>query len=254
MRRFIFFIISILCGANVIAQETESDAPADSLTVSTEQVEADTLITPKRIFSGISVTADIGKLGLGQLVNYEDKQAFSAHLLFMEKIQLSAEYGRGTISPVEAFKNVVYQVEGDYMRFGIDYVTRLKTKNFLSLGLRRASGTYSDMGTITVFSASDLSEDYVRTFSRADQTANWWEIVISSETKLTDDFTGKEDQMNILHKLLDNFYFGLHFRVRFALDYQVQEGVDTYTIPGYGRTFDNSVPAVSLYLRYRLGF
>ena len=185
MRRFIFFIISILYGATVIAQEIESDAPADSLAVSTEQVEADTLKTPKRIFSGISVTADIGKLGLGQLVNYEDKQAFSAHLLFMEKIQLSAEYGRGTISPVEAFKNVVYQVEGDYMRFGIDYVTRLKTKNFLSLGLRRASGTYSDMGTITVFSASDLSEDYVRTFSRADQTANWWEIVISSETKLT---------------------------------------------------------------------
>ena len=238
MKASIFFIISLFLTFTVLGQEE-----IDSL---------ESFKVPVKTFSGISLTADIGKLGMAQLVDYEDKRAFTAHMEFFGKFQISAEYGQATISPVEAFKNVAYRVEGDYMRFGADYVIQLKTKNFLSFGVRRSMGSYSDFGTITIVSDSDLSADYQRSFARNDLSADWWEVVISTETKLTNDFTGKE--MNTLQKLLDNFYFGLHYRLRFALNYDPQQGIDTYTIPGYGRTFDNSVPVVSLYLRYRLGF
>ncbi|MEL7148377.1 MAG: DUF6048 family protein [Bacteroidota bacterium] len=239
MKIFIFFTISILWSLSAMSQEDESSVDT-------------TLLQQPGFFSGISVTADIGKLGLAQLVEFEDKKAFTAHLEFFGKFQLSAEYGMGTIAPIEAFENVAYSVEGDYTRLGADYITNIKLKNFISFGVRRAMSNYSDKGTVTIVSGSDLSNDYQRSFARSNLSANWWEVVISSETKLTRDFTGKE--MNALQKVLDNFYFGLHYRLKFALDYDPQEGIDTYTIPGYGRTFDRTVPAVSLYLRYRLGF
>ena len=240
MKASIFFIISMLLHIAALGQETDA--------------VADTVKAPAKFFSGVSVTADIGKPGLAQIAGFEDKLAFSAHLEFMGYLQLSAEYGRATMVPEEPFQNVAYRVEGDYIGLGVDYVTQIKTKNFLSVGIRRMTGNYSDLGTVTIESNSMLSDDYQRTFARNDLSANWWEFVVSSETKLIEDFTGKRDEMNTIHKVLDNFYFGLHFRLRFALDYVAQEGIDTYTIPGYGRTFDNSVPAVNLYLRYRLGF
>lgn len=238
MKTFIFFIISILI-ASVSFGQAEGN-PNDSSKVK------------RSLLSGISITADIGKLGLGQLVAYEDKKAFSAHILFFDRFQISGEYGQGIITPEDAFDNINYRSEGNFLRFGIDYSIKVKSKNFISLGIRKATAEYSDQGTVVIISNSDLSEDYIRTFSRNSLSANWWEFVIVSETKLTPINT--DDKKTAFKSFMDNFYFGLNFRIRFLLDYPVQEGIDTYTIPGYGRTFDKSTPAVNLFLKYSIDF
>lgn len=238
MKRFIFFIFSLLIVSHAYSQEEDSIS--------------DTLKSKKKFFSGITLLADIGKPGLAQLVDYENKQAFSAHLIFFDHFIVSGEYGSGEINPAEAFDNVTYNSEGSFLRYGLDYQVVIKTQNFLSLGFRKANAEYSDKGIVFIQSASDLSDDYRRTFSRNNLSANWWEIVLGSETKLTP-FKSTEE-MNFLNKLLDNFYLGLTFRLRFMLNYEQQEGIDTYTIPGYGRTFDNSTPAVNLFLKYRVNF
>ncbi|MEL6562280.1 MAG: DUF6048 family protein [Bacteroidota bacterium] len=238
MKRFIFFIFSLLIASLALGQEADS--------------AADTLSPKKKVLSGFTILADAGKPGLAQLVDYENKLAFSAHLIFFDHFVLSGEYGTGEISPEQAFDNVNYTSDGNFFRYGIDYQVVIKTKNYLSIGFRRANADYSDQGSVFIQSASVLSDDYLRTFSRNSLSANWWEVVLGSETKLTP--IKSKEEMNIIDKLLDNFYFGLTYRLRFNLNYQQQEGIDTYTIPGYGRTFDNSTPAVNLFLKYRIKF
>lgn len=237
MKRFTFFIFSLLIAAQVFGQD--------------ESV-SDTLKPKKKVFSGLALLADIGKPGLAQLVDYENKLAFSAHLFFFDHFILSGEFGTGEISPEQAFNNVSYTSDGNFFRYGVDYQVVIKTENYLSIGFRRANADYSDQGSVFIQSASVLSEDYLRTFSRNSLSADWWEVVLGSETKLTP--TKSKEEMNIVNKLLDNFYFGLTYRLRFNLNYQQQEGIGTYTIPGYGRTFDDSTPAVNLYLKYRIKF
>ncbi len=209
--------------------------------------------TKKKIFSGISITADIGKLIVGQTLDFEDKWAFSGHLLFLDHLQLSTEIGSGTINPENAFENVFYTVSGNFSRFGVDYVTEIKGNSNISFGLRRGSAKYEDSGTITIPSESSLSNDFRRSFDRPELEANWWELVLISETKFSKKI--KKGNRNPLYLFAKNIYYGLNFRLKFNLDYPVQDDViDTYTIPGYGRTFDKTSPAINLFIKYKLGF
>jgi len=239
MKKYIFFIISCFWASFCLAQETEV---------------ADTTLSnnTRQIFSGFSFSLDVGKLAIGQIANFEDKLAFSGHLLFFGSLQISGEYGRGTINPNDAFENVAYEVDGNYNRFGLDYVKTIKTNNVLAIGFRYGSANFSDRGTIFIPSNSNLSSDFQDTFGRPNQEANWWEFIVSSETKFYKKQL-KEDS-NLLQKFASNIFIGINYRLRFNLKYEVQEDlIDIYTIPGYGRTFDRSTPAINLFIKYRIG-
>ncbi|MGB3467890.1 MAG: DUF6048 family protein [Cyclobacteriaceae bacterium] len=246
MRKFLLFFISILLsGLSVNAQDVENESDTTALIPDSVKVKAPLL-------SGISLTADIGKLITGQLSEFEDKEAYSFHILLLDKIRVSAEYGEGTITPLDAFQNVDYRSEGYFYNYGLSYVVSPKLNNYISLGVRRGQAEYSDEGIITIISDSELSGDYRRSFNRESLSATWYEFIISSETRLFKEKSSRKK--NAFNNLLGNFYLGTNFRLRFSLDYESQDNPDIYTIPGYGRTFDKTVPVVNLFLKYRIGF
>lgn len=224
------------------------DIPGDGQAESNE----DSVVVKPAFLSAVSVSADIGKLITGRLSGFEDKEVYSVHVNFLDKLRLSAEYGRATITPADAFRNIEYRTEGIFYNYGLSYVISPKAGNYLSIGVRKSEGEYKDNGTVIIISDSDLSGDYTRTFSRPLQKASWYEIVLSSETRVFKEKTSRKN--NALNNFLDNFYLGTNFRLRFALDYVAQNDPDTYAIPGYGRTFDNTVPVINLFLKYKIGF
>jgi len=60
---------------------------------------------------------------------------------------------------------------------------------------------------------------------------------------------GKKEEGDAASK----FLLGWKFRLRFLMDFQNREEPRIYSIPGYGRTFDQVVPALNFYVKYRLG-
>jgi hypothetical protein len=72
---------------------------------------------------------------------------------------------------------------------------------------------------------------------REDLEANWVELILGSESSVK-----------------GNLYFGFTFRMRFLIQSDNFEPFEVYFVPGYGRTFDNFVPALNLYVKYFIPF
>jgi hypothetical protein len=83
---------------------------------------------------------------------------------------------------------------------------------------------------------SDLFEDISETVSRTGITAQWAELSIGSEAHLGE----------------GPFYIGGYLSLRVLVSRDEFEPTDTYTIPGYGRTFDKTIPSVQLYLKWAI--
>lgn len=184
--------------------------------------------------SSIAVSVDYGKLA-AQFLNTESKYEFGGQVEFKDRIVLIGEYGFSTLTPNGAYQNTEYTSEGNYFRVGLGYKIDFTAKNNLYFSARYARSSFKDKGTLDVTSASGLYDDLLQPFVRDDLTAQWFEIVMSSEAKLW-----------------KGLYAGFHLRLRIMDKYDEQEPLDVYTIPGYGRTFDKSIPAVNLYLKYAL--
>lgn len=180
------------------------------------------------------VYIDYGKL-IGLLVDYEMKYEGGARLIFGNNIFIGAEVGNATINPKMAYKNTSYEVSGSYMRIGLGKLGALNPKTNIGFGVCYAMANYSDGGTTKLTSPSGLHEDTLQEFSRTGMKANWYEFNFISESQL--------------NKFV---YAGLNLRVRVMGNYDAQSPLDVYTIPGYGRTFDKSLPAANLFLRFKL--
>lgn len=185
---------------------------------------------------------DYGKLALS-FSNFESKFALGGEVRFFSRILLSAEYGEMQLTPDQAFENITYISEGSYLKAGAGYVGDFKQTYRLGLIARYGLSNFEDRGTIRLSDQTGLVDDYRETFERTGLTASWWELVLVSEKRL---FLNKSNPESTLNRL---FSVGFFFQVRFLIDYDSFELPDVNNIPGYGRSFDNSVPAFNLFFK-----
>jgi hypothetical protein len=158
---------------------------------------------------------------------------------------LAGEFGYAVLDPLKAYDNALYYtVEGMYWRAGIDYYMSLDAKNFYYVGFRYGSSQFEDRGQFLI--DSEFWEDYQDEFGDTDLTATWYELVFGTETILQ---IGQPDSKIYINKL----FLGWKFRFRILGNFENREPPGIYSIPGYGRTFDKTIPAVNFYLKYRFG-
>lgn len=184
------------------------------------------------LISSVSVITDYGKL-FGQLLNTESKHEYGVLLEFKNKWVVAGEFGLAKLNPDGGYQNTNYESEGHYFRAGLGYKWDMSPKNNMYLTMRYAQASFSDNGVLDITSASGIYDNISEGFERKDLSARWYEAVLSSESRL-----GK------------GLYAGFHLRFRVMDKYDEQQPIDVYTIPGYGRSFDNTIPALNLYLKY----
>lgn len=241
MKQHIKYIVSLCFFAlttQVNAQDSLQIQVKDSIEVVHIEV-ADTLEQEgtKKYFS-IILSADYGKL-ITTIAQLENKYEFNLAIQFSKNIRATADVGYGQLAPPNAIENGTYTSTGSYARIGVDYIFTLFPKTYLSLGGMYAMSTFKDEGTVEINSEIWLALS--ESFTRNDLNANWAEFVITSEATVFNNDTG----------FLSNFYWGIKFRLRFMIERPNPENFDVYAIPGYGRTWNNVVPAVNLFISYK---
>lgn len=217
----------------VVIQEGEIKAPAvvDSL-------------GKKKFISGLELAIDYGKL-MTLWTQFESKYEAGINVRFFERIVLAGEAGYDELNPLKAYDNAVYYtVRGYYARLGLDYYTSYNPKSFYYGGVRYGMSMFEDEGAFLI--DSEYWEDYEEEFGSTDITASWGEIILGTETYLK---LSKKNPDDPRSKLL----LGWKFRLRILMDFENREEPRIYSIPGYGRTFDKSVPAINFYIKYRFG-
>ncbi len=198
----------------------------------------------KKFISGVELSIDYGKL-MTLWTDFESKYEAGINLRFYEKIVLAAELGYSELNPLKAYDNALYYtVKGSYGRVGLDYYTSYDPKSFYYAGLRYGMSMFEDEGLFRI--ESEYWEDFEEGFGSTDITASWVEIIIGTETFIG---IGKKKKDNPKSRLL----LGWKFRLRILMDFENREEPRIYSIPGYGRTFDQTVPALNFYVKYRIG-
>lgn len=198
----------------------------------------------KKFISGVELALDYGKM-LTLWTNFESKYEGGINIRFYERIVLAGEFGYAELNPLKAYDNALYYtVKGSYARLGIDYYTSYDPKSFYYAGLRYGMSMFEDDGMFLI--DSDYWEDYEEGFGSKDISASWAEIIIGTETYLK---LSKKNKDNPKSKLL----FGWKFRLRILMDFENRDEPRIYSIPGYGRTFDQIAPALNFYIKYRFG-
>lgn len=187
---------------------------------------------------GIQVGIDLLKLGsfaLDTETKYEGQLGLS-----FKQLTLIIEAGYAYYASALAYKNSSdYEVEGQYYRIGIDYSFNIGLKNQLLLGLRYGlSDDFGHSGTFEV--RSELWENYTTAVPSAQKTgasATWGEAILGSQSNIA-----------------KNLYFGWYFRLRKMFERTNYAPIDIYNVPGYGKSIDQSVPALNLFLKYKIVF
>lgn len=182
--------------------------------------------------SSVALSVDYGKL-FGQFLNTESKYELGTQVELKNRLVLIGEYGYATLNPDGAYQDTDYTSTGSYYRAGLGYKIDMTQKNNLYFSVRYARAFHSDKGVIDITSASGIYNDLADPFERTGLSAQWYEVAMSSEARLW-----------------KGLYAGFHLRLRIMDKYDQQEPLDVYAIPGYGRTFDRSIPALNLYLKY----
>jgi len=186
----------------------------------------------KPILKNLSLGIDYGKLytlATPGHKRYEGSLSIESGYNF----SLIAEYGAVDRSAMEVYKNGKYDYEGSYYRLGLDFNYALAEKNTLSLGFRYAESSFSDYLTYSI--NSSLWPDYTDELSRSGLKAVWGELVLTSDSQLW-----------------DNFFLGFNFRYRRQLKFIEENVIPVYAIPGYGKARYNYIPAVNLFIKYKL--
>lgn len=215
----------------IMEDSVSIDNQAAEAPISTDSANIDYFENP----FGIQIGVDLLKLGsfaLDTETKYEAQVGIS-----YKNISLVAEAGYANYTTELAYKNSDnYEVEGEYFRVGLDYAIYKDAKNQFLFGIRYGKSTFGDQGSFEV--SSNLWNNFsyeIDSESRENSSATWVEAVVGTQTLL-----------------LKNVYFGWYFRLRKLIDRTSYEPVDIYFIPGYGKSFNGSVPALNLFLKYRI--
>lgn len=232
MMRFTRYIVSILlfiASSSAIAQ--------DSLRVTSDTDSAQ--VQPKKKGFAFIVGTDYGKLATTAF-KLDTKYEFNLGIVLFNKLRVTADYGHGELAPKNAIENGSYTSTGNYYRGGLDYVFEIAPKTNLALGLMYASSSFVDEGSIQI--QSDVWPSLNEDFKRENFSSQWVEWVLTSEKAIFNRESG----------FLTHLYFGMKFRLRFIIERPRPEEFDIYAIPGYGRTFNDIVPAVNLFITYKI--
>ena len=241
-------LMVVLCYTWSSAQEPATqDTLTRSQPVSTAEVregEPTDSIVGKKFFSGVELMVDYGKLLL-LWTKFESKYAGGVNLRFFERVVLSGEAGYSELNPLKAYEDALYYtVRGSYGRIGLDYYTSYDPSNFYYFGLRYGMSNFADEGEI--FIEGENPGELPDKFGSDGITASWMEIVLGTETFLK---IGKK--LPVEKKT--NFILGWNFSVRILTNFENRDEFPIYSIPGYGRTFNNATAAMSFYIKYRIG-
>ena len=254
MYTYIFRYISILgvllLSHTLSAQDGASEViPPDSVRaykplLQEQEIPIGDSIIHKKFLSGLELALDYGKL-LTLWTSFESKYEAGINLRFFERIVFAGELGYAELNPLKAYDNALYYtVRGSYVRLGLDYYTSYDPKSFYYAGLRYGMSVFEDEGQFLI--DSEFWEDYQEGFGSADITATWFEFVLGTETYLK---LGKSKTESPKSR----FLLGWKLRLRVLMDFENREEPRIYSIPGYGRTFNETVPVLNLYVKYRFG-
>lgn len=215
----------------------------DSTNIPEVEVTLDSL-EKRKFVSGVELVVDYGKI-LTMWTKFETKYEVGINIRFYERIVLAAEYGHAVLNPLKAYDNALYYtVTGPYARVGLDYYTSYNPKSFYYVGLRYGASVFKDEGAFLI--DSEYWEDYEDGFGSTDVPASWVEIVLGTETYIKFSKKNPDDPKS-------NVLLGWKFRLRILAEFENREEPRIYSIPGYGRTFNNVTPAFNLYIKYRFG-
>jgi len=203
-------------------------------------IAQDSLQTKEKTFT-INIVADYGKL-VESLFNQQSKWEFGVELQFLPHYRVVSEYGFASLNPANVVNNGSYNSEGNYFRVGLEYIFILNANRYLSTGLMYGNSKFQDRLHVQVLSEFWQNIDLVS--ERKDLSVDWIEWVLTTEGPI----------FNAIDGPLSKFYWGVKFRVRFLISDITQPEIDILAIPGYGKTYSNVVPAVNLFLKYRISF
>ncbi len=210
----------------------------DSLSLasdSTKKEKINPMDTIELFHSGLYIKIDYGKI-LTYPTKFESKLEGSVGVILFRRLVLNGTYGLATLDPLKAYKNVeYYTIEGDYMKFGLGYYFAINPKNYFTIEAKYAMANYSDKGKFLI--GSDFFNDFEGEFGSENLSADWFELVIDSETEFK-----------------KNLYLGIQLSLRIMHEFETREDIPVYTVPGYGRTFDKTTPAASLFIKYKIPF
>lgn len=210
-------------------------APDSTILTDKQEVkQKDTLQYP--LISAFSVYFDYPKL-FSFFTEVENKAEVGLQFQLFKHFLLGVELGRGRLTPNNFYKNANYEVSGNYARLGVGYTKTLGAKSRLNFGFNYGSSFFNDKANIEIESVSGLFNGLEEPLKRTSLKADWFEVTFGTESHL-----GR------------NLYIGFIGRLRILNDYDSFEPIDIYAIPGYGRTFDSSVPAVNMYIKYKIQF
>ncbi len=215
--------------SDTIPQMAIDVSPVEPEIDSTEIELAKRLLVP-------SLYLDYGKL-LTLPVDFETKYEGGIELLFLERFALIGEFGAMTLSPEGAYTNGIYDSDGTYYRIGVGYLGQLDNKHNIGISMRYGSSTFDENVRILVESPSGAQPEPSLIFDRSELSANWWELVLYTDQKLL--------------RNSEIVWIGLNLRFRILQRYDSQEVIDVYAIPGYGRSFDKTIPAANFFIKVR---
>ena len=238
--KYIISVIVILTPYLGYTQDSLAVKQEDQDSLEVKQDNQDSLIV-KQSNLALNIYADVGK-GLESLFNKQTKWEFGIGILLAQKFHFVAEYGFGSLNPENVINNGSYTSEGNYYRAGFDFVFNVQPRTHLSIGAMYAHASFADYGNVKI--ESELWDDVDVSFARSDLSANWVEFILNTEAPL----------FKVDDGFLNGFYWGVRYRLRILISDITQPDFDVYAIPGYGKTFSNVVPAVNLYLKYRIDF
>jgi hypothetical protein len=215
-------------------QETSSEETRES-SVETVANAADTSsVKPAGSYNRLELSLDYLKL---VSFVFPGEMKMEGGLGFISKINVGVniEVGYGEKTPEDFYKNAEYKVYGYYGRAGFSYYYPYNPGVNFIIGAKYAMSQYQDEAAFSVLSS--IWDDYNGDFQRTELEASWVELILGSESSVK-----------------GNLYFGFFFRLRFLIEADNFDPFEVYSIPGYGRTFDNFVPTLNLYIKYVIPF
>jgi len=230
--------ISGVCGQAETASDSVSTEAiqADKVQLSAQEndtePEMDTLRIPA--IRRIELSLDYLKL-ISFALPSETKLEGGLGIITKPNIGLSFEFGYGAKMPEDHYKNAAYTVEGIYGRVGLSYHYPFNPGSNLFIGAKYGMSNYQDEATFVI--ESSLWDVYEDSFSRTDLSARWVEFIAGSESKIK-----------------GNFYLGFIFRFRALISHDNFSPLEVFSVPGYGRTMDKTIPALNLYMKYMIRF
>ncbi len=197
------------------------------------EVDSTTFSNSKRLLTP-SLLLDYGKL-LTFPFKFETKYEGGIELLFIEHFPVVVEAGTAKLNPRSALENGKYESNGWYYRVGLGYLGSQDQEHNIGISFRYGVASFDESFRPFADTSSGSQSNLDQPIDRKNLNADWWEVVLYTDRKL--------------FKNSDLLWLGFLVRFRMLRNYDKQEDVDVYAIPGYGRSFDKTIPTGNFFVK-----